>query len=81
MDNKSLTEHLIDNWKKPLKTVSFWIISISLILARDQFLRSGGSIGDIYISSDALDWMVVTTIIFIYIFSRKIDAKIKSIMS
>lgn len=81
MSNQNLTDHLIENWRKPFKTVSFWVISIASVLLRDQIYNYDTSVGSFFHRTDLMDWLLGLIIVFAYIFSVRIDDKIRQLMS
>ncbi|EHM2998521.1 hypothetical protein KF982_005118 [Escherichia coli] len=70
MDKQSLFEEIIDNWHKPLTTVSFWVLVV--------MIESLSGIVDI--SNDIFTWLKTVFILIAYIFAIRIDEKIQKIM-
>lgn len=70
MDKQSLFEEIIDNWHKPLATVSFWVLVV--------MIESLSGIVDI--SNDIFTWLKTVLILIAYIFAIRIDEKIQKIM-
>lgn len=69
--NNSLFDYLLDNWALPLKTVSFWVISLFLITLRDE-IRNNTSFNDI-VGFDATNYILFILILITYLFSNYID--------
>lgn len=70
MDKQSLFEEIIDNWYKPLATVSFWVLVVMI-----ESLH-----GIVDISDDMFNWLKKAFIILAYIFAMRIDEKIHKLM-
>lgn len=81
MNDQNLKDYLSENWKRPLKTLSFWVISIAAIILKDQLYNSDRSVDSFFHRTNLLDWLLWFVIILAYIFAEKIDAKIKAMMS
>ncbi|EOY8498044.1 TPA: hypothetical protein SMS29_003613 [Proteus mirabilis] len=76
--NNSLFDYLLDNWALPLKTVSFWVISLFLITLRDE-IRNNTSFNDI-IGFDVTNYILFILILITYLFSNYIDNFILSFL-
>ena len=81
MNDQNLKDYLSENWKRPFKTLSFWVISIAAVILKDQLYNYDLSVDSIFHRTNLLDWLLVFIIILTYIFAAKIDAKITAMMS
>lgn len=81
MNDQNLKDYLSENWKRPFKTLSFWVISIAAVILKDQLYNYDLSVDSIFHRTNLLDWLLEFIIILTYIFAEKIDAKIKAMMS
>ena len=81
MNDQNLKDYLSENWKRPFKTLSFWVISIAAVILKDQLYNYDLSVDSIFHRTNLLDWLLVFIIILTYIFAEKIDAQIKAMMS
>lgn len=81
MNDQNLKDYLSENWKRPFKTLSFWVISIAAVILKDQLYNYDLSVDSIFHRTNLLDWLLGFIIILTYIFAEKIDVKIKVMMS
>lgn len=81
MNDQNLKDYLSENWKRPFKTLSFWVISIAAVILKDQLYNYDLSVDSIFHRTNLLDWLLGFIIILTYIFAEKIDGKIKAMMS
>lgn len=53
MNDQNLKDYLSENWKRPFKTLSFWVISIAAVILKDQLYNYDLSVDSIFHRTNA----------------------------
>lgn len=75
---EGLLDYIIENWAEPLKTVSFWVLTILFLTLRDS-IYNNTSFKE-FVGFDLLNYIAFILVVVFYIFAKKIDSFVLSIL-